>query len=68
MLSGGMMRGVFLPCWEISWWTGGGMKVEDATDVFFLVRREVPSLRWRRDVGGGGLWLGGRLEGDRRRE
>jgi len=45
------------------------MKVEDATDVFFLVRREVPSLRWRRDVvGGGGLWLGGRLEGDRRRE
>ena len=51
MFSGGMMGGVFLPCWEMSLWTGE-VKEEETPDVFFLVRREVPSLRWRRRVVG----------------
>ena len=47
MFSGGIMGGVFFPCCEMSLWTGGGVKVEETKDVFFLVRRDVPSLRWR---------------------
>ena len=58
---------VFLQCWEVSLWRGGGGKVEETPDLFCLVGREVPSLKWReelgsgceRDIGGeGGGWFG----------
>ena len=67
----------FLPCLEASLWRGSGVKVEETPDPF-LVGREVPSLKWREelgsgcesDIGGeGGGWLGdlkvtgGRREG-----
>jgi hypothetical protein len=61
-----MMEGVLLLCWKMSSYTGGGVKVEnEAPDVFFLMRIEVPSSRWSSLVlswEGRGGWVAGGLK------